>query len=157
MNSYCGRGKQYQAQIADFQNDQVLCTLGEATAGRENLPGAILLQGLPKGREAGSDHSKGSGNRRHKDSGAQTRRSVVKLEGRRAEKRLQRWRRIALKLQSKRGRSMCAASGGYHKLSQWLKGQEPDPQTLFLVPGRKKTKWGLVRCTEHRGALRYRF
>ena len=137
-------GQEYQALISDFVDNQVLCTLRDATVGLGEPPlEVILLQGMPKGEKLELIIQKAVEIGVSKIVLLDTQRSVVKLDSSKAEKRLTRWRRIALEAAKQCRRSIVPQVEGIYKLSQWLEGQKQSEETLFLVPWEDERRAGI--------------
>ena len=89
--------KEYHCTIESFDSDQVCLHILYAQEPDYELSGRIyLFQGLPKAEQDGTDHSEGSGARRFTEIiPVETRRCAVRLDGKKAAKKTERWNQIA--------------------------------------------------------------
>ncbi|BAF59062.1 MAG: 16S rRNA (uracil(1498)-N(3))-methyltransferase [Pelotomaculum sp.] len=92
-----GRGRSYEAVIEKAGAAEVVCVAGSVTAAG-GLPAVkvTLVQGIPRGDKMDFIVQKGTELGMHRLIPLICRRSVVKLEGDKSFRRLERWRRIAL-------------------------------------------------------------
>ncbi|MEW5952408.1 MAG: 16S rRNA (uracil(1498)-N(3))-methyltransferase [Bacillota bacterium] len=92
-----GQGNAYQAAISGFSGGRAQCrVLSREPAGGEPPLKVILVQGLPKGDKMEAIIQKGTELGLAGLMPAQCARSVVRLEGRKALERRERWQRVAL-------------------------------------------------------------
>ena len=89
-------GKEYRCGIAEFQNDQVICTLRFVKEDGLELPSRVyLFQGLPKADKMELIIQKAVELGAYQVIPVATKRSVVKLDEKKAKGKLARWQAIA--------------------------------------------------------------
>lgn len=137
-------GKEYLAQVRAFEAEDVLCTIIEERESTAEPPlEVILLQGLPKGDKVDLIVQKAVEIGVAKIVLLEGERSVAKLAGTRGEKKLARWQRIAYEAAKQSQRSVVPEIEGVFPLISWLKKEQFDEDTLFLVPWEEEEKRGI--------------
>ncbi|MCL5935023.1 MAG: 16S rRNA (uracil(1498)-N(3))-methyltransferase [Bacillota bacterium] len=128
-----GTGAVYQAVIREINKEEILCQLLEqTTAHTEPTLKVTLVQGLPKGDKMETIIQKCTELGVHRIVPLAAGRSVVKLEGKKAAERQERWQRVAVE-----AAKQCRRAGvpEVQRLSRWdevLNGIPSD--ALVLMP-----------------------
>jgi 16S rRNA (uracil1498-N3)-methyltransferase len=138
LELFNGDGMRYPARLVDADPRGAGVTVGEPAAGLPESPLEIgLAQVLPGGDKMDWVVEKAVELGAVAIQPLHARRSVLRLDGERATKRLAHWRRIAVAACMQCGRDRVPAIGAPLELDRWLAGEgdgpRPSPGTLRLM------------------------
>lgn len=144
-----GNGGEYGARIADVERDRVTAEIGDRHAiDREAPIGVTLVQALQSGDKMDLTIQKAV------ELGAvgivpvAARRSVLRLEGERAKKRVEHWRGVAVAACEQSGRNRVPVIAEIEALNRWLERPAvANSMRLMLAPGAGATLAALPRPT----------
>lgn len=137
LTLFDGRGGEYQATITAMTSRKVTVAVGAHSAHSIESPLAIhLLQGISRGERMDVVMQKATELGVQKITPLITDHSVVKLEPKRAEKRLQHWRGIVASACEQSGRNLLPEIGSPQPFRSWLgENVETGGTRLILRPG----------------------
>ena len=136
-----GRGGEYEATILSLDKNSVTVTVGERVERNVESPLAIhLLQGVSRGERMDFVVQKTTELGVQRITPVITEYSVVKLEAKRAEKRLNHWRGVAASACEQSGRNVLPIIDAPQPLRAWLGEHYETPGTrLIMKPGGKNS------------------
>lgn len=137
LTLFDGRGGEFQATIIALSRGKVTVAIGEHSARNIESPLAIhLLQCLSRGERMDFVMQKATELGVQKITPLITDRTMVKLEAKRAEKRLQHWRGIAASACEQSGRNLLPEISSPKPFRSWLgENVETGGTRLILKPG----------------------
>jgi 16S rRNA (uracil1498-N3)-methyltransferase len=129
-----GRGGEYPARIERINKDEVaVAVTGFADVERESRLRVMLAQGISSGERMDYTLQKGVELGVAAVQPIAARRSVVKLAGERADRRVAHWRGVVASACEQCGRNRVPVVAAPLTLAHWL-GQHPGGRLLFLSP-----------------------
>ena len=139
-----GQGKEYLCQVLDLEEEQVQLKIVETKASDAELPSKIyLFQGLPKQDKMELIVQKAVELGVYQVIPVATKRAVVKLDAKKAKKKVERWQQIAVSAAKQAGRGIIPAVGEVCTYAQALKYAEELDVVLIpyeLAEGMEETK-----------------
>lgn len=130
-----GQGREFRAQIHSIQRAEVMVTVEDATGSDREPPlPVILAQGISSGERMDYTLQKAVELGVTEIWPIAAERSVVRLMGERAEKRLLHWRRVVIAACEQSGRSRVPPVHPPEKLTDWLAHLESGGTRLMLTP-----------------------
>ena len=139
-----GTGNAYLCQIEGYEGDQAVLKIREKTEKDTELPSKIwLFQGLPKGDKMELIVQKAVELGVYQVIPVATKRAVVKLDAKKAKKKVERWQQIAVSAAKQAGRGIIPAVGEVCTYAQALKYAEELDVVLIpyeLAEGMEETK-----------------
>jgi 16S rRNA (uracil1498-N3)-methyltransferase len=130
-----GRGGEYAARIDRIQKDEVAVSVaGFAAIERESRLQVILAQGISSGERMDYTLQKAVELGVTAIQPIAAKRSVVKLAGERADRRVSHWQGVVASACEQCGRNQVPTVTTPLTLAGWLGGPRPDGRLLFLSP-----------------------
>jgi 16S rRNA (uracil1498-N3)-methyltransferase len=130
-----GRGGEYAARIDRIQKDEVAVSVtGFADIERESRLRVILAQGISSGERMDYTLQKAVELGVTAIQPVAAKRSVVKLAGERADRRVSHWQGVVASACEQCGRNQVPTVAPPLTLAGWLGGPRPDGRLLFLSP-----------------------
>ena len=130
-----GEGTDYFTVIDEIKTDQVICRVKEITASRgEPTLKVTLFQGLPKSDKLDLIVQKCTEIGIVQIIPVETSRTIVKLDDKKADKRLERWQKIAEEAGKQSGRGQIPTIGPLLRFKEMLELLKREKFDLFLVP-----------------------
>jgi 16S rRNA (uracil1498-N3)-methyltransferase len=130
-----GRGGEYAARIDRIQKDEVAVSVtGFAEIERESRLRVILAQGISSGERMDYTLQKAVELGVTAIQPVAAKRSVVKLAGERADRRVSHWQGVVASACEQCGRNQVPTVAPPLTLAGWLGGPRPDGRLLFLSP-----------------------
>ncbi|MEL7567950.1 MAG: 16S rRNA (uracil(1498)-N(3))-methyltransferase [Dehalobacterium sp.] len=127
-----GTGREYLAELTEIDEQKVEAAIKESLASANEPPlDVYLLQGLPKGEKMELIIQKCTEIGIRKIIPVNMERTVIRLTGEKAEKRRERWQRIAAEAAKQCQRSMVPEVAPICNLTQAIK-QLPEPAMLIM-------------------------
>lgn len=131
-----GEGAQYSATLAAATKRGATIELGEPLPANCESPLSVtLVQGVSRGERMDFVMQKATELGVAAITPVLTERSVVRLDGERAERRMAHWRRIVIGACEQSGRTRLPALAAPVAFDDWLVSQSPDGTRLLLHPG----------------------
>lgn len=142
-----GKGGEYSARIAAVERANVTAEVLEwHDVDREAPIGVTLVQALQSGDKMDLTIQKAVELGAVRVVPVASRRSVLRLEGERAAKRLEHWRGVVVAACEQSGRNRVPEIAGIEKLDRWLSGpRAANVMRLMLEPGANETLVTLPR------------
>lgn len=135
LRVFDGQGREFHARIQQIQRGEVRVSLEEAAASDREPPLTVILaQGISSGERMDYTLQKAVELGVAGISPIAAERSVVRLVGERAEKRLLHWRRVVIAACEQSGRSRVPPVHPPETLPDWLAHLEPGGVRLMLAP-----------------------
>jgi 16S rRNA (uracil1498-N3)-methyltransferase len=129
-----GDGDQYAATVEAFDRDRVLLRVGGRQRTETESPLRVrLVQGISRGGRMDIVVQKSTELGVRRITPVITNRSVVRLDGERATKRQEHWRRISQSACEQCGRNTLPVIDPPQTLVRWLRGMEDDGSTRILL------------------------
>lgn len=130
-----GRGGEYEATLSAVEGQRAIVDIGAHTAIERESPLSLhLVQALPKGEKADWVVQKAVELGADAVTFVSTERTVVKLRGERAEKRLEHWRAVCASACEQCGRNRIPAVGPVTPLATWLGDRDRSLPGFVLSP-----------------------
>jgi 16S rRNA (uracil1498-N3)-methyltransferase len=130
-----GRGGEYAARIERIQKDEVAVSVtGFADIERESRLRVMLAQGISSGERMDYTLQKAVELGVTAIQPIAAKRSVVKLAGERADRRVSHWQGVVASACEQCGRNQVPTVATPLTLAGWLGGPRPDGRLLFLSP-----------------------
>lgn len=144
-----GNGSEYGAQIAEVGRDRVTAEIVERRdIDREAPIRVTLVQALQSGDKMDLTIQKAVELGADCVAPVASRRSVLRLEGERAKKRVEHWRGVAIAACEQSGRNRVPVVDDIEALNRWLeRPAAPNALRLMLAPGAGSTLAALPRPT----------
>jgi 16S rRNA (uracil1498-N3)-methyltransferase len=135
LTLFDGRGGEYGARIEEFRRDTVVVTVGEhRNPDRESPLSLTLAQGISRGERMDWIIQKATELGTSRIVPVFTKRSMVKLDERQAEKKLQHWRGVAVAACEQSGRNRIPDLALPLDFSEVLRDGDPASMRLLLSP-----------------------
>lgn len=140
MILFDGRGGEYLAQIERIERDRVTAVLGAWTdAERESPLSITLVQALQAGEKMDFTIQKAVELGVHDIVPVESRRSVMRLAGERAAKRVAHWQGVSASACEQCGRNQVPLIAPLEKLENWLARPAHGALRLMLAPDAEQT------------------
>ncbi|MDB6087563.1 MAG: hypothetical protein JWN85_347 [Gammaproteobacteria bacterium] len=135
LTVFDGRGGEYSARIEEFRRDTVVVAVDEYRDDERESPLSLTLaQGISRGERMDWIIQKATELGTARIIPVFTKRSMVKLDERQAEKKLQHWRGIAVAACEQSGRNRVPDLTSPLDLSEVLRDGDPSATRLLLSP-----------------------
>lgn len=130
-----GQGTDYRVELTEFSLEQVTCKVLERTRSKgEPAIEVTLFQGLPKGDKLDLITQKCTEIGIHQIIPVETSRTIVKLNDKKAERRLERWQKIAEEAAKQSDRGQIPTLGPILSWKEAVKQIKDAGYDLVLVP-----------------------
>ena len=135
LTLFDGRGGEYSARIEEFRRDTVVVTVdGHRGSDRESPLSLTLAQGISRGERMDWIIQKATELGTSRIVPVFTKRSMVKLDEKQAERKLQHWRAIAVAACEQSGRNRIPALAAPLEFFEVMRAGDPASTRLLLSP-----------------------